>query len=141
MTAMNAHTVTINTPIVGGTAVLLVQAPKAAGGGGLTITEAHLTNGSAVTTAGFAVNLVKYTGGTTNAGTVAVCGGTATGSRAPGVGTVLNELRGSVNGPALNGVWLAAGDAILVDASAVNSGTVCPRSDFSITYVMGRQSV
>lgn len=132
--SLSVSQVVADLPLVGAAQKFVLRAPVSREGGGITIVGFDIHNGAAITTAGFTVNLVKYTGGTAVAGTVASLGGTATSGdlgRPQGQGKLFSP--GTI--PA---VWIGAGDAVALETVAVNSGTVTQPAQVILRYVMGR---
>lgn len=127
------HTLQSVVPLVavGGT-VTVLRAPSAIRGGAVTVEEVFGVNGATITTAGFTLNLVKMTGGTANGGTVGSFGGTAaSGALTPfmaGQAKVYNPTRFS----------LAAGDTLVAEVVAVNSGTITQPAYIGVHYTPGK---
>lgn len=134
MSAFDVATVVVDLPVVGGARRFIVRAPKANEGGGITVCGFDIVNGAAITTAGFTVNLVKLTGGTAVAGTVYSVGGTATSGDLgrPGANTIFG-------GTAALALKVNAGDALAIDVTAVNAGTITAPAQAILRYQMGLQ--
>ena len=119
--------------LAGGTVVLL-RAPTAKYGGGMTIEEVYAVNGATTSsTVGLNLNLIKLTGGTANGGTVGTFGGTAAS------GTASHFAAGQVKSYVpVPRITLSAGDALAVEVVAVTTGTPTVNAYVGVHYGSGK---
>jgi hypothetical protein len=133
MAEFNTRTIVVPMGLAGGT-VILLRAPTAKYGGGLTVEEVFAVNGATTSsTVGLNLNLIKLTGGTANGGTVGTFGGTAAS------GTASHFTAGAVKVYAPSPrITLSAGDALACEVVAVTTGTPTVNAYVGVHYGTGK---
>jgi hypothetical protein len=133
MAEFNTREVIVPMGLAAGTVVLL-RAPTAKYGGGLTVEEVFAVNGATTSsTVGLNLNLIKLTGGTANGGTVGTFGGTA----ASGTASHFTAGQAKVYAPSPR-ITLNAGDVLACEVVAVTTGTPTVNAYIGVHYGTGK---